>query len=220
MKYLNFGLYLLLAFLVFFPFTLFPRVIKIQKIECFSQYGICPDGIFTPAVGAVGKNLLGARIFLADLFKNSGIVEKYGFAFKLPATLRADLVLKRAKFALAQKDISRVVVLDEDGNVLQTLDKTNLPKVVVADGLPAVGERVGEAKLFALNLLYSLNFYYQATYGEIIDSGLVVKMPGGPQVVFPLEGDSETLLGALKLILSGSKSAKLIDLRFKNPIIK
>jgi len=60
---------------------------------------------------------------------------------------------------------------------------------------------------------------------------LVIEVDGGPTVIFPVEGDRDLLLGSFVLITnelkkSGSEtsfpdvSKKVVDLRFKNPVIK
>lgn len=220
MKYLNIGFFILSLFLFVFAFLVLPRIIKINSLQCYSQYGICSDEIFAATSGVAGKSLAAAKTFLGDQFKKNGSVEKYTFTFKIPDILRTDLILKKAKFALVNKDTKEAALLDKDGLVLQKNTKTNLPRVEVIESLPAAGETAAADKLFALNLIYSLNFYYQADFGEIGNSGLTVKLPTGAEVIFPLEGDIEVLLGSLKLILSAPNNVKLIDLRFKNPIIK
>lgn len=220
MKYLNIGSYLLLAFLIIFPFTLWPRIIKIQRVKCYSQYGICEEEIFLLFGNLSGQSLRDAKINIKEKLKQNLLVEKFALTFRLPGTLRVDVILKKAKFALVKKDSPGAVLLDKDGNVLQKSAKTNLPQVMTTGSLPAVGEKVAPEKLFALNLVYSLNFYYQVNSGEITKEGLVVKLSQGSEVIFPLAGDKEILLASLKLILSRPEGAKLIDLRFKNPIIK
>ena len=221
MKYLTLGLYLLL-----FPFLILPRIVKINKLECYSQYGICGDEIFNLVNGSIGKNIRDAKKYATDKFSENNLVDGYSFTFKLPGTLRMDVIVNKAKFALYKKDTSEVVLLDKEGLVLEKTDKTNLPKVIVAEDLPAVSQKVTAEKLFVLNLIYSLNFLYQVDSGEITPDGLIVNLPKGVQVTFPLAGDIETLLGSLKLVLaqmnlSGKDQGIIVvDLRFKNPIIR
>lgn len=226
MKHLGLGLYLLIVFVILFPFVVLPRIIKVNKLECYSQYGFCGEEIFILINKASGKSIKEAKDYISQQIKNNGTIQKYAFAFKLPGTLRIDVILNKAKFALYKKDTSEIVLLDKEGNVLEKIDKTNLPKVVVTDPLPSVGEKVSDDKLFLLNLVYNLNFLYQVNFGEVVDNSFTVRLPDGPQVYFPLSGDAETLLGSLKLILSQvnfsgqDRGIIVVDLRFKNPIIR
>jgi hypothetical protein len=73
---------------------------------------------------------------------------------------------------------------------------------------------------------------YQVREGIIEDESLVIELSQGPRVIFPLEGEKEVLLGSLRLVLSklnndaqdskieNVSGASIIDLRFKNPVIK
>ena len=73
---------------------------------------------------------------------------------------------------------------------------------------------------------------YQINIGEIINDSLVIELDSGTKVLFPLEGDKQILLGALRLIdskvttegeeLSGvdGQVVETIDLRYKNPVLR
>jgi hypothetical protein len=55
---------------------------------------------------------------------------------------------------------------------------------------------------------------------------LLVELPGQIRVIFPLEGDSDILLGGLRLIYSKIKEDgnlagySQIDMRYKNPVLR
>jgi hypothetical protein len=85
--------------------------------------------------------------------------------------------------------------------------------------------------LFPGNLLYRLESYYQLTQRLIADDSLIIELDDSIRVIFPLEGDGQLLLGALRLVNSqlnsGAKDStimksmvKEIDLRFKNPVLR
>jgi len=219
-RYLNLGLGLLLLFLLIFPFTVLPEFIKVKKMECFSQYGICDESLFSETNDLIGQSLRKTKTALKERLKVNGSVEKFSFTFKLPGTLRIDLITRKPKFALVNKQTKEIYLIDENGRVLQKTDKTNLPKVISDTFSPPAEGMIKEDELFALNLTYSLSFFYQVDVSEMVSEGLTVQLPAGARVIFPLEGDKDTLLASLKLILSQVKGVKLIDLRFKNPIIK
>lgn len=93
-----------------------------------------------------------------------------------------------------------------------------------------MGEKVSQENLFVLNLIYSLYSSYQVGGGKIENQGLVIQLPQGITVIFPLEGDEAVLLGSLRVILDRlnedikdsriEKEVKVIDLRFQNPVLK
>lgn len=169
---------------------------------------------------ASGKSINDAKKMVAEEFKNTKLIDNYSFRFKLPATLRIDILLKKPKYALLNKNTNEIAVLDNKGTVLEKTDKTNLPYVVTGDNLPNVGEVAESKKTFALELLYSIYYLYQVKSGEIVKDSLELSIPKEGKIIFPLEGERDILLGSMKLILSRAGKFKEIDLRYKNPVIR
>ncbi len=220
MKYIRFGIYILLVFFLIIPFLVFPRIIKVRVIECYNQYGLCSNEFLTKVNPVLNESIDTAKEKMAKEFKNTKLIEDYSFRFKLPATLRIDLILKKPKYALYNKNMNETVVLDTKGIVLEKVEKSNLPYIVTSDNLPNLGEAVESKKTFALEIIYGIYYLYQVKSGEIVNDSLEVKIPEAGKVIFPLEGERDILLGSMKLILSGSGKFKEIDLRYKNPVIR
>jgi len=219
-RYLRFGIYILLTFFLFFLFLVLPRIIKIRKIECYNQYGLCSNEFLTKVNPVTGDSIDTAKKKITEEFKNTKLIDNYSFRFKLPSTLRIDLILKKSKYALYQKNTNEIVVLDDKGMVLEKVKETNLPYVVISDNLLNIGEVVGSKKTFALELLYGIYYLYQVKSGEIINDSLEVIIPDAGKIIFPLIGERDILLGSMKLILTRSGKFKEIDLRYKNPVIR
>ena len=214
---------------MFFPFLVFPRIIKVKKIECYNQYGLCSNEFLLKVNPILGSSIKIAENKAIEEFKNTKLVEEYSFRFKLPSTFRIDLILKKPKYALYQKNTNEAVILDNKGIVLEKVGKNNLPYVVTTDNLPSIGEAVESKKTFALELLYGIYYLYQVKSGEIVNDSLEVKMSDVGKIIFPLVGERDILLGSMKIILSrlnqDGNSPKIgkvkeIDLRYKNPVIR
>lgn len=223
MKYLRFGIYILLVFFLFSPFLILPRIIKVKKIECYNQYGLCSNDFLARVNPVQGSTFTIAKKKIAEEFQNTKIIDNYSFRFKLPFTLRIDFILKKAKYAIQNKNTKEIMLIDSKGMVLEKTDKTNLPYIIVTDDL------ADSKKTFALELIYSLYYLYQVKTGEVINDSLEVNIPEGGKIIFPLEGERDILLGSMKLILSrlntSTNSPKIgkvkeIDLRYKNPVIR
>ena len=65
---------------------------------------------------------------------------------------------------------------------------------------------------------------YQVATGKM-DADLTVELASGVTVIFPVEGDSDALLGALRLIYTKIQKESLgkykeIDLRFDSPVLR
>ncbi len=214
MKYIRFGIYILLIFLLFIPILIFPRIVKVKKIECYNQYGLCADDFMSKVNPAIGESINNAKKKITEEFNNTKQIEKYSSRFKFPSTLRIDLILKKAKYAIQNKNTKEIVLVDDKGMVLEQVDKTNLPYIIVD------GSLTDSKQLFALELMYSIYYLYQVKNGEIVNGSLEVVIPKEGKIIFPLEGERDILLGSLKLILSRAGNFKEIDLRYKNPVIR
>lgn len=214
MKYIRFGVYTLLIFSLFFLFLVLPRLIKVKKIECYNQYGLCSNEFLIKVNPVLNDSLDTAKKKITEEFKNTKLIGKYSFRFKLPATLRIDLILKKPKYAILNKNTSEMVLVDSEGVVLEKAGNTNLPYIIVSGDLSA------NKKMFALEIIYGIYYLYQVKSGEIVNDSLEVKIPEAGKIIFPLEGERDILLGSMKLILSRAGKFKEIDLRYKNPVIR
>ncbi len=219
-KYIRFGIYILLVFFLFFSFLVLPRAVKVKKVECYSQYGLCSNDFLAKVNPALGNSINDAKKVVAEEFKSTKLIDNYSFRFKLPATLRIDIILKKPKYAISNKNTNEIAVLDSKGTVLQKTEKTNLPYVITVDSLPNVGETVDVKKIFSLELVYDIYYLYQVKSGEVVGDSLEVNIAGSGKIIFPLEGGRDILLGSMKLILSRAGKFKEIDLRYKNPVIR
>ena len=135
---------------------------------------------------------------------------------------------KKPKYALKAEDTYALV--DKEGLVIKIEKETPLPYIELAGVLPNVGEKVSQENNFALELMYNVYASYQVRGGRLENQSLVVELPQGLKVIFPLEGEKEVLLGALRVILDrlneSDKDSRIgkeiteVDLRFQNPVLK
>lgn len=223
-------IYLLIFVLVAAIIVILPsKLIKIKKIDCVSQYGSCTEDLYSRLRIAQGRNLASARQIVKRSLSTNLLVRDGSIQFKLPDTLRVDVVLRKAKFALNKIGTSDFAILDKDGVTLELKKETNLPTLRISDSLPSLGQKVDNHLLFPLDLTYDMHAFYQVRLAKIDGSKLIVEISRAPIVIFPLEGDKYALLGALKLIMSRlnkiSEDSKIvgvseIDLRFKNPVVR
>lgn len=229
MRYLRFFLYLAPLFLIGLSFFVVPRLIKIGNISCTNQYGPCSDAVETKVKKTLGKSLPEALRGISQILKNDVLVSSYRTQFVLPDRLVINIVVRKPAFALKGSNQEGFAMVGKNKVVVATLPSTNLPTLKVPTNIPNVGEKVGDEQFFALEILNSMFYLYQIREGEIQGESLVINSPSGVKIIFPLEGDKDALIGASRIILSRLNEAKedsriknvtLIDLRFKNPVLK
>jgi len=223
-RYRKVFLFLALLALIISPFFLLPRILKIGKINCKSQFGPCSKNLEEKIrnISQEKKSLSETKKELAAFLESDIIVNDFSFQFKLPDKLEINIIERKPKFAV-QNQNGMVALIDGNGYVITIEDSTGLPRLITSESLPNVGEKVTEEALFALELLYDMFSFYQVRTGKIDKSSLVIELSRGPKVIFPLEGSHQALLGSLRLVLdklNSDSQVSTIDLRFKNPIIK
>lgn len=217
-------LYLILALLAFTLFICWPFFLKVG-IRCQSQYGECNYEV-QQGLGAFNqKSLFSAKSGIAKYLKANHLVSNFSLQFKLPNILLVQILAKKPIFALFNRERSLAALVGGEGEVLSVSPETALPRVFTVQDLPKPGENIGADNLFALKLIGGVFEMYQVPAGEFQNGSLTVDLPGPVRVIFPEEGDTELLLGALKLIYTktqGENSGKFtqIDLRFKNPVLR
>ncbi|MCH7730012.1 hypothetical protein IID21_00620 [Patescibacteria group bacterium] len=234
MKRLFFLATALLIIAVFY-FVL-PRAISISEISCQSQYGPCNQKIVDVLKTFEGENLYQSLRQVKSALSSNELVSDFSTQFKLPNKIKVIIIERKPRFALTNQKAQGFALVDRSGAVLRIEDSSSLPYVVVAHEIPNVGEIVTDKQLFALNIIYDIFSLYRVKEGMIEDDSLRVSLIGGPKVIFPLKGDRQILLASLGLILDklneGSGGIRInenelvltpeniIDLRFKNPILR
>jgi hypothetical protein len=186
-----------------------PRLILIKNIDCQSQYGPC-NTLINDAVSEVKKgSLKDTNSSLKEVLKNNVFI-----------------IERNPRFCLEDFVSGKYYLVDNSGLILSIVENTNLPKLTIDDGEQQVGERVTREQLFALNILEAVYSTYEPTSATIENKHLLVELEDGVKIIFPLEGDRNTLVGSMFFIMSklkggevtGSKVA-IIDLQYKSPVL-
>ena len=211
-----------LAFCVLMFSPLFIQV----KIDCKSQYGDCPEQILAKLTPFNGKSLFVARRGIRKALRSDFLISDYSLQYKIPNILRVELLVKKAVVAFRDSTTGTYILVDNEGVVLSKTSDSVLPVITVEEGLADVGQSISPANLLALKIVTGVYQMYQARDSAILEGSLLVELPGQIRVIFPLEGDSEILLGSLRLIYSKLREDgnlavySQIDLRYKNPVLR
>ncbi|MEK7550925.1 MAG: hypothetical protein AAB535_04055 [Patescibacteria group bacterium] len=214
-----------IIFIILIPISI-PRLIKIEKIECATQYGTCSEDMqFTitnlPARPAGGQftNLQKAKKEIGEVMKSYYYVSDFSAQFKIPNSLKVQILVKKPTYAIKQKGTENFALVDFTGTVLGISNSSSLPRIEIDQQIKSVGEKISDSELLALNLVGGVFSMYQVGLGRVEGPSLLVELPQGNNVIFPLDGDRDILLGSLRLIYSKVQDRE-IDLRFANPVLR
>ncbi|KKP40699.1 hypothetical protein A2130_03930 [Candidatus Woesebacteria bacterium GWC2_33_12] len=214
---------LVIIFLMFIPLII-QKSIKIQKIECKTQYGDC-EGL-GDRLQVIGNYKDVKNQIEQELNKNIQI-NNYLIQYKIPDILKIELNLKKPKYAIF--DSQKYYLLDKNGLILSDTNETNLPTLVVKNYQNKIGSNISDKELFSLKIIEKTAWLYSVKVGFLENNELKITLKEGVLVHFPLEGDIDTLVGSLRLVFSrlndGSQGIKMsdideIDLRFKSVILR
>lgn len=218
---------LIIIFVSLVP-VLVMRSIRINKIVCNSQYGLCDQDRLTNLELVKGKDLKRAKNYLDDLLANDLSINDYLVQYKIPSTIDVEINFKKPSFAIYDPSKGYYLV-EKDGLIIGFSEKTDLPFIKVQKSNYNLGENLNEKHKFAIDTFSYLLYLYSIKEGTVENESLIVKNSEGVKVILPLEGDTLLLIGSLRLIFSrlndGSEGIRMndireIDLRFKNPVLK
>lgn len=222
--------YLIVFALLILGFGL-TRMIKINEIVCESQYDICNDLINKKLDTLKGIRMYKVKKQLKNSFSEGELVSKYSYQYQIPDKLRVNVIESKSIIALFDESSNIYYLLDRDNKVLEIVQTTQLPYILISNEIFNVGDYVGDGNAMALDIFSDLNYLYQISYAKISDNSLIVKIPDNIEIIFPLEGDKKMLMGAFNLIMNKInqhspeifdkiQTVNTIDLRFDNPVIR
>jgi hypothetical protein len=207
------------------------KATKIPEISCRSQFGECSILINEKLSGVKNCDYFTCKKNIDSILSGVFIVDKYNYQLKLPLKIEVNLIEKKPRFSIKSLSENLAVQVDLKGLVLDVREASSLPGFVVSGNLPNPGEKVSSEEYFALQMVYGTTKIQDIDTARIENGYLSVDIKDGKRILFPLEGDRDFILGSLALILNelrnsdiksgaGEGQVEVIDLRFKNPILK
>lgn len=240
MKYIRLLLIMLVLFgLAAFAY-MFPRKVIVGEIVCSSQYELCNEEIDSALQEYEGKNLREAKASVNKYLKENPLIKNYSINYQLLDKLEIDTIEDKAYYAITNEKKEVFAHITSSGIVVALQESTNLPFLYVHDEIPNIGKKVDVQTKYALELLEDLAYSYTVTTAELKESHLSVVI-NNAELIFPLTGDKEILLGSANLILSRLKATRQetrintdkesvlssvcssrceIDLRYDNPVVR
>lgn len=230
-------LFLILPALVYLSLLKF---IKIAEINCLESGNKCSDDLEQNLQRYANKSYSFAKKGLINYLKDDVSVTSYLVKYQFPNILRVEIARNESHFLLFN-DKNQFAQTDIDGKVLSDKQKEGIMKVETNIDLPKKNNYLEQKYIHALALLNRLSSYYADLSPHLMQDYLVIKIDKYT-FLLPLEGDEEIISGKVMLThsqlntlgkestIDKTKEAKkldeickngcIVDLRFKNPVIK
>lgn len=224
--------------------SVLPRFIPINTIICSNQYGDCSENIKKELETIKGESWHSTNDRILDTVQNTFRINEINTQYVFPNTLKVNIIEARYKFIVENNDGERSAIVDQNGNVLTDAKNSNLPVLKIAD-VNDFGNKVDEDIFFAGNLLFDLYYSKNVESAILENDGIYLNVDGKYNVIFPVMGDRELLIGSLNAIIFRLNTASLdstidkedncekgcyvfneckdictVDLRFNNPVIR
>jgi cell division septal protein FtsQ len=215
---------LLLIFLAFIWYES-DRYFYVRHLECYTQFGSCPEKITNDVSWLIDYPLLKplpikkVREQLAGLSE----IKSVNLYRRLPQTLVLSVALRKPIGLVGSQVLGMHVIADEEGVIIGQSDVSNLP-LLMDDTSPKMGDKLDVNKLLSLHILGRLSpLSASRVIGKLSGSDLTAYLSGNTQVVVNLSHLAPNWYTTLQVILDRSKILtkipRIIDLRFSSPIV-
>jgi hypothetical protein len=176
----------------------------------------------------LGKGIFQASRETRKMLDDKVYIKNYSIYYFFPDKLEVNTIVRKPKFSVYNGE--NFLMIDSDGTVISLAESTALPYIKIPGKFLDIGEKVSDEELFSLNLVFDIQKLYQIKESLLDESKLIIKFESGYTVLMPLISDREVLVGSLILIIDSlkdsdfmskyDKNVQIIDLRFKNPVLK
>ncbi|MEK7497673.1 MAG: hypothetical protein AAB656_02025 [Patescibacteria group bacterium] len=224
----NVFLLIFCLFLLILAVVLVPRVVKIKRIVCESQFGPCSEIITKKFQEFENKSLVKSRSDIANFLKKDIKVSRFSTRFELPDKIKVYVIEEKSFTALGRQGQEKYALINKNGEITSLESKTLLPTINLNNDSNfefKIRDKVPGNIVFAASIAYEVFRQYQIRL-VILNKDSIEVVIKGTKVYFPTEGDIDELLGAMNLILSrlnnGDISFRMreVDLRYKNPVVR
>lgn len=231
MKIIKIAVKIVIPILIFAIFVIFVKVVKINNVNCRSQYGEC-SYLLKEKLESVGNcDYFTCKKNIDSILSESWMVESFAYRLKVPLRMEVNIIEKKPKNSIISLSQNLAVQVDSKGLILDIRDVSNLPGYNIKHDLPNPGDYLSSEQIFAMELVNGAIKIQEIEEANLEKNYLTVVFKDGREVYFPLEGDRDFILGALTLILNelkkndsdfkiGEEQVNIIDLRFKNPVLR
>ena len=131
---------------------LLPGALKINSVECQSQFGPCSNPVSEKLAGLKGKTLKETKKQISTYLSTEASIKDFSVRLKLPATVLVTILEKKPRFSLKAVNEEIYAAVGADGEVLSIGQESSLPFIVMLVKPPNLGEKVSEDVLFALKI--------------------------------------------------------------------
>ncbi len=201
--------------------------LNIKQIECFTQFGPCNSNFSHKAQFLIGRPIYLPlpKSQIAQELSGDPAVAEVAVYRRLPDTVVLGVTLRRPVAAVlgSSTEAGQIGVVDDQGMVFNTTDRTGLPIMTVGDDVK-VGTKLSPIQISGAKLLARVSSILQIPVkGYIQGTNLVIALPNSGQLILDAATGNLHWEDSLQAIWARSKIdgkiPRKIDLRFSSPAV-
>lgn len=207
-------------------------IFAIKTISCkVEKEEECSREIMAELGQYVGKNLFSTQKSEIEtkLISADRLIETAGVNFKLPSSLMVEILSRKPTAAITSAgNIAEAVEVDKDGVILgKTKDTGDLPRLIWPQIVNWPIESPVPANIVRATVIAGLagdRFRLEGIAAVQSPSRMVITLGSGEKIWLSLDKDPLPQLTRLQVVLNQvrieGKTAREIDLRYENPVVR
>lgn len=200
------------------------NILLVKQVECYTQFGACDESYLQKA-----KFLLGRPIYIplpkqqiTSQFSGEPAISDVSVYRRLPSTVVLGITLRRPVAAVLGTSVE-IGVVDEQGVVFETADRTALPTISIGEDV-SVGSKLSPNQVVATQMLGKVGSILQIPIkGHLEGNSLIIDLPNSNKVILDVGDVRPDWEASLQSIWARSKIdgkfPRKIDLRFTSPAV-
>lgn len=215
---------LILVSAAFFTLRFLNHRLLVRRIECFTQYGYCPD-IYLAKLNVFKNTPLVSRLPVKQIsaeLESFSEIKKLAVYRRLPETLVVSVTLRKPLSGISDSILGWKSGIDSDGRVFPVDPSSSLPLIITSQSFQP-GDKVDSQLITAGRFLNNVSGLTPSRLIGKVTGNRMDFAIGQSQVVVDLHNSPSNWPSSLQSILNrskiGLKFPKIIDLRFSQPVL-
>ncbi len=197
----------------------------IKKVECYTQFGNCPESYLIKLDTLIHQPIFAANTkkIISSLLSPVPEIDRFDIYRRIPSVLIVSVKLK-SPIGIVSSNVlgSKTFMVDGSGHAYLTVENSSLPALLIQKTVQE-GDSLATLEIQALKIISKISLMTNLkVYGQLQDDILNIKLGNVSEIIIDIK-KTDDWDSSLQLLLSRSKitgiTPRKIDLRFNNPVV-
>lgn len=211
--------------LLFYFIVSSSKLFSIKKVECYTQFGNCPESYLIKLDALIHQQIFAANIrkIISSQLSPVPEIDHFDIYRRIPSVLIVSVKLKSPVGVVSSGVLgSKSLMVDDSGRVYLTVENSSLP-VLLTQKTVQEGDSLTTSEIQALKIISKVSLMTSLrVYGQLQENTLNIRLGSDTEIIIDIR-KTDDWNSSLQLLLSRSKITgtmpRKIDLRFNNPVV-